>query len=766
MLIEELPHQQPVRRFGPFLLLWIFLIVVAVLAVRAVRAPEARPATSAENEFSAERAMAHVHEIARVPHPVGSEADNSVRQYLIGQLTQLGLQPRVFSSIGISSNGQNTVAGRVNDIVGRLAGRSGGPTIMLMAHYDSVYRAPGAADDAAGVAAILETLRALRHGPALQRDLVVLFTDGEEAGLLGARAFAHSDPLIKDVGVILNFEARGNSGPSLLFETSTNNQALIDAVGHAAPYPIGSSLFYELYKMLPNDTDVTVFRPLHIPALNFAFGEHLVAYHSSLDTADNLSTASLQHHGSYCLSLAKYFGQSDLGELNSAHSDDIFFNWYGHKLITYNQRWVLPMELITTLLLAVALTVAVRRPALRVSRFLLGVLVCLFFLITVTAVSTAGWWVISMVLQGKRVSGDAPTNLFLLCGLLLLGAWVGCILLTLLLRRFTSRELTFAGLLLWCLLSWALTLRLSSGSYLLIWPLLLAVLGALMAELRSKDDRKTQWIPALPGVAATVLLFAPVVYLVYVFLTLQLISVAATGLLLGLVLLISLPPIGVTLAGQRWRTSVPLGVLAIICLTVGIALSHPTPDHPRTDTINYSLNADDGTAIWFTYGQQADEYTLQFLTDKAQSHPIPDYTGGLAQPLLSINAPVAQMPAPVAENIDHKKDGNKHALKMTLRSARNADLVYLRFANDVEPVSVKLDGRDVPLSKGGRFGFNLFGMGAQGVELEITAMAPSSLSFWVADRSLGLPGNVPPRPSSIIAGDGSDGTLVCRKYSL
>ena len=210
--------------------------------------------------------------------------------------------------------------------------------MVLMAHYDSVSSAPGAGDDASGVASILEIVRALKHGPPIQRDIIVLFTDGEEPGLLGAEAFAHAHPWMKDAGLILNFEARGNRGPSLLFETSQNNQPLIHFVARVAPYPIGSSLFYELYKILPNDTDFTVFRPAGIPGLNFAFGEGLEAYHSPLDTPDHLSLASLQHHGSYGLALTRHFGQLDLKALRNSQGDDVFFDWFGSRLVTYSQQ--------------------------------------------------------------------------------------------------------------------------------------------------------------------------------------------------------------------------------------------------------------------------------------------------------------------------------------------------------------------------------------------------------------------------------------------
>jgi len=55
---------------------------------------------------------------------------------------------------------------------------------------------PGAADDGAAVAAVLETVRALRTQAPLRNDLVVLLIDGEENGLLGAQAVVRDDPLI------------------------------------------------------------------------------------------------------------------------------------------------------------------------------------------------------------------------------------------------------------------------------------------------------------------------------------------------------------------------------------------------------------------------------------------------------------------------------------------------------------------------------------------------------------------------------------------
>jgi hypothetical protein len=752
------------------LVLWISIIALAILSIRALHAPEPLPATAPENEFSAGRALIHVREIAGVPHALGSAADTVARNYLVAQLSDLGLQPQIFPSVGVDPTAHQIIAGRTNDIVGRLPGTASGPAIILMAHYDSVYRASGAGDDASGIASILETLRALKHGPPMQRDVIVLFTDGEEAGLLGAEAFAHSHPWMKDAGLILNFEARGNRGPSLLFETSHNNRPLIEAVAHVAPYPTGSSLFYELYKVLPNDTDFTVFRPAGIPGLNFAFGEGLEAYHSPLDTPDHLSLASLQHHGSYGLALTRYFGQVDLAGLRNSHDDDVFFDWFGNRLVTYCQRWVLRGQILVTLLLAVALVLDFRRPEFKKRQFFLALPACLAILILLVAAVAAGWWLISFILAGRRVIGDCPANLLLLSALMLFGACMGMLLISFFRRRLGAHELALAALSLWCVLSWLLALAFSSGSYLLFWPLLLGLLGNAAANFGNKSTTHrpvTQVIRNAPAFAAAVLLFAPVIYLVYIFLTLQMISAVASAFLLGLFFLIALPTLGSSSIASRGWASGLLAVAAIACLGCGFALSGYSAEHPRPDNIVYSLNADDKTAVWISFDQKPDDWTRQFFGANNQSpHPLPNYLAGLARPLISATTPALPLPPPLIENVEHKQEGGLHRLKLRLRSQRKAETLYVRFPEDVQPVSAKVAGREVPVHKDGRFGLTLYAMGDEGVELELTVTAPSALSFWVMDRSYGLPVDVQPRPSNLIGMDGSDVTYVCRKYVL
>ncbi len=303
----------------------VLLFLLAFLSVRLTRPPAPVPATAPPGEVSAERAMRHVSQIAQRPHPVGSEDHARVRDYVRYSLEELGLETHVQHTMGM--NAKYRMQGEVENVVGRLRGRSGSrAALMLAAHYDSVPAGPGAGDDASGVAAILEAVRALRSGPPLRNDLIVLLSDGEEVGLLGASAFMADDPWARDVEVAVNFDARGNAGVSSLFETSPGNAFLVGEAARAVPDLAGSSLAYEVYKRMPNDTDATVFKAHGVAALNFAFVGHWAAYHTADDDADHLDRGSLQQQADYAFGLARALGDDDLDTAGaSAGPDAVFF---------------------------------------------------------------------------------------------------------------------------------------------------------------------------------------------------------------------------------------------------------------------------------------------------------------------------------------------------------------------------------------------------------------------------------------------------------
>ncbi|MDZ7693014.1 MAG: M20/M25/M40 family metallo-hydrolase [Balneolaceae bacterium] len=216
------------------------------------------------------------------------------------------MNPQIEEGVTTAQRGNSIRAVQVQNIIARMEGSNSQQTMLLMAHYDSVPYARGAADDAAGVAAILEAVRALQAGPPLQNDVVILFTDAEEGGLMGARYFTENNPLMEEIDLVLNFEARGTSGSSIMFETNDGNDKLIPLFEEATPNPVANSLTYSVYKVLPNDTDFTMFKQHDIQGLNYAFIEDYLDYHTMQDNPENLSLSSLQHHGENLLGNCGY----------------------------------------------------------------------------------------------------------------------------------------------------------------------------------------------------------------------------------------------------------------------------------------------------------------------------------------------------------------------------------------------------------------------------------------------------------------------------
>ena len=127
------------------------------------------------------------------------------------------------------AEGAGFLGAHVDNVIGVLPGRDPRlPALALMAHHDSVPGSPGAADDITGVADALEITRAIKARGRPERDVMLVFTDGEEADLIGATAFFADDQAAKHVGFVINLEARGGGGRATMFETGPGNGAAID----------------------------------------------------------------------------------------------------------------------------------------------------------------------------------------------------------------------------------------------------------------------------------------------------------------------------------------------------------------------------------------------------------------------------------------------------------------------------------------------------------------------------------------------------------
>ena len=249
------------------------------------------PASLPETEFATERALVPLKEISKEPHFTTSEALSEVRTYIMGQLRALGLQPTTQEGFLLHPN--RGVLSKPINILARLEGSEEGKALLVFTHYDSaLVPSYGASDAGSGVVTILESLRAFKaSGKQPKNDIIILFTDGEETGLDGAKLFVNEHPWAKDVGISLNFEARGSGGPSnMILETNHGNANLIKAFQDANPeYPVATSLMYSIYKMLPNDTDSTVLREDgDLDGFFFAFIDDHYDYHTANDNVERL----------------------------------------------------------------------------------------------------------------------------------------------------------------------------------------------------------------------------------------------------------------------------------------------------------------------------------------------------------------------------------------------------------------------------------------------------------------------------------------------
>lgn len=356
---------------GRNIALIVCLIAAFAWAWAAERTPEPRPANAPAAEFSAARAMGDIEIIAKAPHPIGSPANAAARDYLLSRMTALGLSPQVQRAETLRQRDNWIGGGTVENIVGVLPGKDRtAPAVALMAHYDSVPGSPGAADDAAGAAAALEIVRALKTEGRPARDVIILLTDGEESGLLGAQAFFDEHPLAGRIGFMLNMEARGGGGRAQMFQTGAGNGETVELFRKVTTSPTASSLTVFLYEHMPNDTDFSVSKAKGVPGLNYAFIGSQFDYHSPSSTPANLDKGSLQHLGEQGLAATRQAAFA--ANLPAKTPDLVYASGLGGPVIAYPPMvgWLLLAA--TAVMIGVGIVRARRAEALQWTDLLKG----------------------------------------------------------------------------------------------------------------------------------------------------------------------------------------------------------------------------------------------------------------------------------------------------------------------------------------------------------------------------------------------------------
>jgi hypothetical protein len=760
------------NRFASWAVLLFVLLVAGVCAVRE-GVPDPIPATASQDVFSADRALVHLNAFATAPHPIGSAEHDRVRDYLVAQFTAIGIAPEVQRATGVTARYE--VAGTVENIVARLKGTSGAAdALALVSHYDSVPAGPGAADDGAGVASLLETLRALRAGPPLRNDILFVITDGEEDGLLGASAFVAENPSARDVRVVLNFEARGNAGESQMFETSAGNGRLVQIFAQAAPHPSGSSLTYEIYKHMPNDTDMTVFKKAGAAGLNFAFIGHWEAYHTPLDNPQSLDRGSLQQHGENALSLARSLGNADFAQLQDR--DAVYFSVPGSFFAHYSSRLLWPLALVCGVLLFGVISFANGAWQTRWLAVLAGFFLQIGVLLLLVAIGLGFLVGVHWLQLHALPDGGLDQNTLYVLGLLALLAAVETLLYKMLSRKISPPALFLGGAVLLFVLVLVTSKWLAGGSYTFVWPLLAGLLATAAAAFR---PRPLSLFPALILCVLSlpaVLLFVPLLRGFYTALGFTLIGAPLLSLTFGFLFLLLFPFLDAVLESSGKILPVSALVLALILCAAAAATTHYSSAHPKPSLLAYALDADTGKALWTSSTNRIDPWIAQYVSTSPSRGKLPDFFP-VWYPIdfLQHEAPVITIPPPQAELLESSTDGGTRALRLHITSPRHARTLYIGLTQG-EVFSASVNGRDLGKPsearwhQPGQWGFDYVNPPAEGIELALRVQASGPVKLVLVDRSMGLPaipgGNFPPRPADSIPIHSGDQTMVRRSLTF
>jgi hypothetical protein len=744
------------------------------------------PAAAPPTVFSAARAQADLAVIAAAPHPVGSPAQGAVRDYLLAQIGALGLEPAVQRTTVRAVSPLSGIAQvtPVENVLVRVAGTAG---------------RTGAGDCGSCAATVLETLRAVvaarAAGRPLQNDVIFLFTDAEELGIVGAQAFMAEHPWAADVGLSIVLEGLGTHGSPLVYAAAPGQGAAVREALGAMQSPGGFAYIHDLmWKLSGNSgSDLDAFAAGGKPGLVFV---HLSldgsqSYHSGGDNVAALDGGTLQQHGDQALSLVHHFGNRDLTSL-APEPDAVYFTLLPRFVVHYPGAWALPLALLGGVSVLAALVYGWRRRVFTLGGLLGGVLAALVGLVGAVLLGTGMWYLLRqwnpnlhMYAVGGWYGAAWTTGGLVLLSLALLGG-----LQALWRRRLSAAALAGGGLLWYAVLGLLMAPGLLGGGlpgfgYLFTLPLLLAApVAAFLWSSHPAAGRP--WVrAALLAVPALLvaLLLAPVVYGMAVFA--QRIE-AMTALPL---LALPLPLVALAWAllaeqaefiagGRRGALGEVLLVAAVGVLAVGSAQSGFDSAHPRLNTIVYQLDADAARAQWITVddsrsgrgtGAQLDAWTEQFFPNGAQAtsfNPWPSGWFTAEYPALAGPAPIVDLPHAEVRVLQAQVTANgSRRLLLELAPPAGVQDLFLEFRGEPTVELRAVDGEVLGGAPAPRVRLNVNGHPTAPLQVELVAGA-GPVQVLVQERRLGLPPTTPPvtpRPDWMAAApfnDVSDSTIV------
>jgi len=529
-----------------------FTVILCILSLIQFIPPNPSSVDAPKDEFSARRAWKHLEFIAKEPHPSGSQRQQEVYEYLVKTLTSLGLKPETQSS---SEHMPNDAV--LKNILVRINGENPDSAIILIAHYDSATHAPGATDDGSGVMSLLEVTRALQIGGPYKNDIIILLTDAEEAGLIGARTFVKKHPWFKDVAFAINLEM-ATTTPVFIMGISSDNGWIIQQYARSTTRPFASSILYNVHSYLGYGDDLMPFLWADIPGIGLSTVHVFPEYHTKGDSLANADIRSIQHQGEQTLAFAKHLAQIELADIKEKNR--VNFNLWGPVFIHYSQNLVIPMASIITLLLLAFLIYGFIKRKLRFRfvgfcalLFLLG----LFFIsLLISRLSE----MMTLIIPGENFASYSPhfkNDNFFIFVFVLLAISLTLSLLAYFMKRTDYENVLAAVMAVWLIPLWVISIILPDSSYIFTWPFLFFMVFVFSDDLLRDYVKKRNkgpyfsYILRFIAVLPAILLIVPLLYLFYLGTALQFVSLICAFTFL--LTLMYLPLIKDMLSGKARR---------------------------------------------------------------------------------------------------------------------------------------------------------------------------------------------------------------------
>jgi len=706
------------------------LLVIAIASVidMAPTGP-ARPDAPAD-AFSATRAMTHISAISDEPRPVGSAHHGESKAYLLDQLASLGWQADGQESVGMfdfGGDGSQNI-GAVANVIATKPGTAPTGTVLLTAHYDTVVGSPGAADDGIGVGVLLETARALSTTDAPRNSVMILLTDAEEVGLLGAEAFVRERAEALGTTVVLNHEARGAAGAPLTFRMSSPNSELIEILA-GAPGAFADSSSEASFEALPNDSDFTPFEQAGLYGYDTGIMADGAYYHSPLDDPAHLSAASLQQMGETTLAMTRELAGMDLAAIERGEEEIVTSLPWG--LLWYPQSVEIPLAIGALFLTTVLVWLLRRRGALTLPRAAVSAVASVVVLVVAGAASYAVWRLALLIdpAQVSAVVREPYRSVLYRFAMLLAGLAAVLSLFALVRRRLGAVGLTVGMVFVLALAGVLLAFTLPGVSGSVVQPTLVVAAGAAIAVLLPERRAAARAGVYLLALAVAAIMLGPGVWIGF---DIGLNAGSLSAVLLAMFATLALPlieaawPLPDDMVPRR-RTriaAVPaLVVVSIVALlATGVVANREGATDVRQEAVAYSVDADTKLAHWASSAVPASEWSRSMLSEPAL--PLEDAFPWLpGSALWHGPAPTAELSAPAVTVLrDVTRDG---ARELTLRLSSRRDASTLGLWVDAGSATVRsatVAGRDLPTDRAkGKwaFGFRFHGAGVDGVEVRL-----------------------------------------------